>query len=57
MNDVDYIEVGRQAHQLESTHGRDAWMYARRYAEEAARREKSEEAAFWRAVQHSLEPR
>jgi hypothetical protein len=57
MADVDYIEVGRQAHRLSSTHGREAWKFAARWAADAEREGRSEEAAFRKAVAASLEPR
>ena len=57
MDNVDYIEVGREAHQLASTYGRDAWIYAGRWEKLAAEEGKFEEAAFWRAVSVSLKPR
>lgn len=55
--DVDYVEVGREAHQLSSTYGRDAWIYAGRWEKMAADECKLEEAAFWNAVATSLKPR
>ena len=57
MTDVDWTEVNRQAHQLSSSHGRDAWRYAERWAEAAARQAKPDEAAFWGAVAAALKPR
>ena len=55
--EVDYVEVGREAHQLGSTYGRDAWFYANRWEKMAANEGKPEEAAFWGAVASSLKPR
>lgn len=55
--DVDYVEVGREAHQLSSTYGRDAWLYAGRWEKMAADEGKLEEAAFWSAVTAALRPR
>jgi hypothetical protein len=57
MEDVDYVEVSREAHQLASTYGRNAWIYAGRWEKLAADAGKLEEAAFWRAVSASLRPR
>jgi hypothetical protein len=57
MDNVDYIEVGREAHRLASTYGQHAWIYADRWGKLAADEGKSEKAAFWRAVSVSLKPR
>jgi hypothetical protein len=57
MTDVDYVEVCRQAHQLSSSHGWDAWKYAHRWANIAAHEGKLEESAFWCAVEAALKPR
>jgi hypothetical protein len=57
MIEVDAVDVSRQAHQLVSTHGRDAWTYAKRWADLADREGKLEETAFWRAVEATLKPR
>jgi len=54
---MDYIEVGRTAHQLERDHGVNAWSYAKRLADEAEAEGKGDEAEFWRAVFKTLEPR
>lgn len=54
---VDYVEVGRESHQLELDYGRDAWKYARRFAERATEEGKSDESAFWQAVAAALQPR
>jgi hypothetical protein len=55
--DVDRIEVARRAHEIERRIGRDAWAYAARWAEDAARENRQDAAAFWRAVSVSLKPR
>jgi hypothetical protein len=55
--DVDYVEVGREAHQLASTYGWDAWLYASRWEKMATNEGKLEEAAFWHAVVAALKPR
>jgi hypothetical protein len=57
MCEVDYIEVGREAHRLSSAFGREAWMYAERWANIADQEGKVEESAFWKAVSASLKPR
>jgi hypothetical protein len=54
---VDCVEVGREAHQLELDYGRDAWKYARRFAERATGEGKADESAFWLAVSATLQPR
>lgn len=53
----DYIEVSRVAHELSERHGRDAYLYAERYAEQAAYQGSAEEHTFWLAVSRSLTPR
>jgi hypothetical protein len=57
MDNVDYIEVDREAHRLASVYGQDAWIYAGRWEKLATDEGKLEEAAFWRAVSASLKPR
>ena len=57
MGDVDFIEVSREANQLEATFGRDAWIVSDRWAKSAANEGKIEEAAFWSAVSSTLQPR
>lgn len=54
---VDYVEVGRKAHELEASHGGRAWDCAARLALEASEAGESAEAEFWRAVSASLQPR
>jgi hypothetical protein len=54
---LDYIEVSRAAHELGERHGREAHLYAARYAQEASSQGSAEEHAFWHAVAQSLMPR
>jgi hypothetical protein len=54
---VDYIGVSRAAHELGERHGRDAHLYAERYAQQASSQGNVEERAFWQAVARSLTPR
>lgn len=52
---VDYIEVGRQAHELAAAHGADgARRYAAKIAAEALSNGNVEKHAFWRSVEMSL---
>jgi len=57
VSDIDYVQVGRTAHQLAADHGRDAHLYAEKLAKEAAAEGKTQEAEFWRAVSGALRPR
>jgi len=57
MSTVDYIEVGRTAHQLFADHGPSAYVYAAKLAREAEAEGKLDEAAFWKAVSAALTPR
>lgn len=57
MATVDYIKVGRTAHELGQRHGRDAHEYATKLAAEALAEGNDEEYEFWRAVELSLRPR
>lgn len=54
---VDYIEVGRTAHELHHRHGRNAHEFASRLAAEALADGKDEEYEFWRAVELHVTPR
>jgi len=54
---VDWIEVDREAHELELRHGRNAFTYAAKLAEEAKRAGDPAASAFWHAVSASLAPR
>ena len=52
---VDYVEVGRKAHELEVAHGQDgARRYAAKLAAECRTENHADEHAFWRAVEMSL---
>jgi hypothetical protein len=57
MPEVDYVEVGRKAHELDRAHGGNAYLYAARLAEEAHAEGEAEEYAFWKAVEANLKPR
>ncbi len=57
MAEVDYVEVSREAHQLEISHGRNAWKHANRLAELAKKEDKTEESELWNAVTAALKPR
>jgi hypothetical protein len=54
---VDYVEVGRTAHQLDRDHGDNAWRYANGLADEAKLKGKNDDSEFWLAVSRTLEPR
>jgi hypothetical protein len=54
---VDWVQVGREAHQLGRDYGKDAWIYATRFAERAQVGGEVEERAFWLAVAAALQPR
>ena len=52
---VDYVEVGRTAHELQESRGQDgARRYAAKIAAEALTAGETAEHAFWRAVEMSL---
>ena len=55
--DVDWMEVNREAHELELRHGRDAFKFAVKLADQADRAADTARAAFWNAVSASLAPR
>ena len=55
--DVDWIEVSREAHELERRHGVSAHTFAARLAEEAEARGEFQAGRFWRAVSGALRPR
>jgi hypothetical protein len=57
MGTVDYVEVGRTAHQLRRDHGHDAHVYAAKLSREAEAEGKAAEAEFWKAVSAALTPR
>jgi hypothetical protein len=45
-DELDYIEVSRAAHEFGERHGRDAHLYAERYAPRASSQGNAEEKAF-----------
>jgi hypothetical protein len=52
---VDYVEVGRKAHELQAAHGGDAARrYAAKIAGEALADKEMAHHAFWRAVEMAL---
>ena len=51
MATVDYIEVGRTAHELLHRHGRNAHEYAVKPVAEAFAEGNDDEHEFWRAVE------
>jgi len=55
--EVDWIEVDREAHELELRHGHNAFTYAAKLAEKSKRAGDPAAAAFWHAVSASLSPR
>jgi hypothetical protein len=57
VSEVDYVEVGRRAHELSYTHGHTARGYADRQAQLALAAGKTDEYAFWKAVAQSLTAR
>lgn len=54
---VDYIEVGRTAHELLHRHGWNAHEFAAKLAAEALAEGNDEEYEFWRAVEIAVTPR
>lgn len=54
---VDWMDVGREAQELELRHGRDAFKFAAKLADQAERASDPARAAFWNAVSASLAPR
>ena len=57
MSEVDYIAVGRAAHELGERHGRRAHLHAAKLAREAKSKKRIDESEFWEAVSASLKPR
>jgi len=53
----DYVEVGREAHELAHRLGRDAYRYAAKLAADALEEGKLEASGFWKAVEMALTPR
>ena len=52
---VDYVEVGRKAHELQAAQGQDgARRYAAKMAAEALADGEMDEHGFWHAVEMSL---
>ncbi|WP_329742818.1 hypothetical protein [Dyella sp. A6] len=56
-DDLDYIAVSREAHQLATSLGNRARFSALGLAEKAKEAEDAEAAKFWRAVYDALRPR
>lgn len=54
---VDYVRVGRESHELQLRHGRNAHTYALRLSEHAVGVGDAESAALWYAVYQNLVPR
>jgi hypothetical protein len=54
---IDWIEVGRVAHELELRHGRNAPSFAAKLADQAERDGQISGAVFWRSVSAALSPR
>jgi hypothetical protein len=54
---IDFTEVGRQAHELGLRHGRDAHYFAAKLALQAQSNGRTDEHAFWKAVERTLTPR
>nr|WP_294816893.1 hypothetical protein [uncultured Sphingomonas sp.] len=55
---VDYVEVGRRAHELEARHGMDgALRQAQNISEEARVDGDLDDHRFWKAVAAMLTPR
>ncbi|MGM4964401.1 hypothetical protein AB7714_12895 [Tardiphaga sp. 1201_B9_N1_1] len=57
MAELDYIEVGREAHELSHAHGRNAYLHADRQAQWALEASEADEHTFWQAVAAALKPR
>jgi hypothetical protein len=57
MTDVDYVEVGRKAHELSYAHGPNAHLYAAKLAAKALSEGEIQEHHFWKAVEADLTPR
>jgi hypothetical protein len=55
--EVNWIEVGRETLELDLRHGRNAFSYAAKLAEEAKRAGDPGAAGPWHAVSASLAPR
>jgi hypothetical protein len=57
MVNVDHVEVGRIAHELEARFGTQAHLHAAKMAAEALTEGKADECEFWRVVEQSVMPR
>ena len=57
MTEQDWVEVGREAHELQLRHGQNAHEYAAHLAAVAFREDKTKESEFWNAVHATLKPR
>jgi hypothetical protein len=55
--EIDQIQIGRTAHELEARHGWNAHLYAASLAAEALAAGLNDEFEFWQAVEASLKPR
>jgi hypothetical protein len=54
---IDYLEIGRVAHELAERHGRNAHCYATKQAELALVKGAIDEQRFWESVTAALMPR
>ena len=57
MDELDRIEVSREAHELAARHGANAHNHAAKLAAEALAEGKVEECELWKAVEAYLSPR
>lgn len=56
-SEIDWVEVGRESHELELRHGWNAHVYAAGLADKAEVAGDREAVRFWRAVYESVRPR
>jgi hypothetical protein len=54
---LDYIQVGRKAHELSAAHGLRAYQYAAKLATQALVEGDTEGHEFWKHVEAALTPR
>lgn len=54
---IDWVEVSREAYELENRHGREAFRYAEKRAMEAKEACRLEQSEYWTAVAAVLRPR
>ncbi|WP_316680293.1 hypothetical protein [Ralstonia flaminis] len=54
---VDWTEVSRVAHQVETDHGRNGYRFAERLAIEAKEASRLDDHDFWEADAAALRPR